>query len=94
MWEQLNLARTLNTKNIWIMNVGDLKMLEVPLEWFMNLGYDFEKYSANSLQDHLIHWAEREFGLGSKPASEVAEMMQKYSVSLPPLVSLVFMVFG
>ncbi|ORX34409.1 hypothetical protein BD324DRAFT_635737 [Kockovaella imperatae] len=80
MWEQLNLARSFNTKNIWILNVGDLKMLEIPLEWFMSLGYDFDRATSTGLQGHLTQWAQREFALDQKAAAEVANIMAQYSM--------------
>ena len=82
MWEQLNLAQTFDTKNIWILNVGDLKMLELPLEWFMNLAYDFDRWDARSLSGYLVNWAKREFAAKDETSEEIAEIMIKYTVGI------------
>ena len=81
MWEQLNVARSFRTDKIWILNVGDLKFLEVPLEWFMALAYDFEAWKEpSSLIRFLERWASREFG--EEHAAEVGEIMALYSVGM------------
>ncbi len=81
MWEQLNIAQTLDTKQIWILNVGDLKMLELPLEWFMNLAYDFDHWDRTSLDRFLYSWAKREFAADENTTTDIADIMNKYSVS-------------
>ena len=40
MWEQLNVAVSFDMTEIWILNVGDLKFLESPLEYFLSIAYD------------------------------------------------------
>ena len=66
------------------MNVGDLKMLELPLEWFMRLGYDFEATTRLGSEGFLTHWASREFQLDEEKAGIVADIMSRYSVSREP----------
>ena len=39
IWEQMNLALQYGATRIWIVNVGDLKPLEVPMEFFIRLGW-------------------------------------------------------
>jgi hypothetical protein len=53
VWEQMNVARSFKTNNIWILNVGDLKLLEVPLEYFMDLAYDSDRWPRDSLLEYL-----------------------------------------
>lgn len=79
VWEQLHIAHTFRTDKIWILNVGDLKMLETPLEYFMNIAYDSERWPRGSLVSYLTEWAEREFTLGEK-SSEVADIVATHSV--------------
>ena len=42
VWEQMTMAYEFGIRDIWIVNVGDLKPQEFPLSYFMNLAYDFE----------------------------------------------------
>jgi len=78
----MHIAKHFRTDKVWILNVGDLKFLELPLEYFMNLAYDSERWPRESLLEYLTLWAEREFG-PSVDSQEVAEIMATYSVSLP-----------
>lgn len=40
IWEQMNLAHEYGANQIWIANVGDLKPLEIPLEFFARMAWD------------------------------------------------------
>jgi len=42
--EQMSMAYDYGIRDIWIVNVGDLKFNEVPLAYFLELAYDFEKW--------------------------------------------------
>lgn len=64
--------------DIWIINVGDLKFLETPLEYFMQLAYDSERWPLGSTIDFLRLVAARDFG--SEHAGEIAEIMALYSM--------------
>ncbi|BEI93530.1 uncharacterized protein CcaverHIS019_0511580 [Cutaneotrichosporon cavernicola] len=79
VWEQLNVALAFKTDEIWILNVGDLKMLEVPLEYFLDMAYDAGRWPRISLEEYLSLRAERDFGAG-KLAGEIADIMARYSV--------------
>ena len=43
-WEQMCQAYEYGVRDVWIVNVGDLKFHEVPLSYFMALAYDYEKW--------------------------------------------------
>lgn len=83
MWEQLNVARSFNTTDIWILNVGDLKVLEIPLEFFMSIAYDSDSIPRESLRAYLGKKAARDFGIDEKDEAEVGDIMATYSVSFP-----------
>ena len=44
IWEQMNLALQYGADRIWIVNVGDLKPMEFPIEFFLNLARDPERW--------------------------------------------------
>ncbi len=77
-WEQMNIASSFNTTDIWILNVGDLKPLEVPIEFFLSLAYDSSRWPLNSVKEYLRLWATREFG--TTYAEEIADLVNSYSV--------------
>ncbi|MCL2181702.1 MAG: glycosyl hydrolase 115 family protein, partial [Treponema sp.] len=63
-WEQMSMAYDYGIKDIWIVNVGDLKFNETPLAYFMELAYDFEKWgtgSPNSIGRYTSTWLEKTF---------------------------------
>lgn len=64
---------------IWILNVGDLKFLESPLEYFMQLAYDSDQWPMGTTIDFLRYTAERDFG--KEHAAEIADIWALYSVS-------------
>lgn len=74
----MSVARAFNTTAIWILNVGTLKPLELPVEHFMALAWDLDAWPVNSVDRFLEEWAAREFG--QEVAKETADIMKKYSV--------------
>jgi hypothetical protein len=83
-WEQLSIARAFNTTAIWILNVGTLKPLELPVEHYMSLAWDLDAWPVNSVDRFLKEWAAREFG--EEVSDETADIMKKYSVRPPSRV--------
>jgi len=77
VWEQMNLAYQHNVDKIWIVNVGDIKPMEFPTEFFMDFAWNPDKWSADNLQDYYVQWAEKQFG--DKYAKEIADLLRKYT---------------
>ncbi|RSH80793.1 hypothetical protein EHS25_006962 [Saitozyma podzolica] len=72
----INLVKPFKADKIWVVNVGDLKNHELPLDHFLSLGYDFDRWGKrNGVKDYLRHWAAR--GIGEAVADEVAELMSE-----------------
>lgn len=64
-WEQMTMAYDYGIKDLWIVNLGDIKGLEYPLCYFMNLAYDFEKYGTtalNSVEGFVRDWVKQQYG--------------------------------
>ena len=77
IWEQMNLAWHYGATNLWIVNVGDIKPQEVPLEFFLALGRNPVAWTKDNLDEYLRRWAEREFG--AKHAAAIADIVAKYT---------------
>ena len=77
VWEQMHLAYEHNADRVWIVNVGDIKPMEFPIEFFLDYAWDPEKWNADNLQDYYTEWAEKQFG--SQFAEDIAEMLRKYT---------------
>ena len=82
MWEQLNVATSFETTQIWMLNVGDLKMLETPLEWFMDIAYDSSALNRDSLVPWLTRRSKRDFAMDDETAEKAAKLIAEYSVGL------------
>ncbi|KAH7384016.1 hypothetical protein DE146DRAFT_681121 [Phaeosphaeria sp. MPI-PUGE-AT-0046c] len=76
-WEQMHSAWARNATEIWIVNVGDLKPLELPISHFLDMAYDMSSFTAaDSTDQWLKAWATREFG--TSVAAGTAEAMATY----------------
>ncbi len=49
VWEEMTEAYESGIDQIWIVNVGDIKFNEIPLYYFLQLAYDFEKWGSGKL---------------------------------------------
>lgn len=71
IWEQMNLAYHHEANRIWITNVGDLKPMEFPTEFFLRMAWNPERWPKERLPEFGRLWAEREFG------AQYAESIEK-----------------
>ncbi|WP_082087151.1 glycosyl hydrolase 115 family protein [Teredinibacter purpureus] len=77
IWEQMNLAYAFEANQIWITNVGDLKPMEYPIEFFLRMAWDPERWPHTRLKTFGELWATREFG--AEYASEIEALMTGYT---------------
>ncbi|GBU28444.1 hypothetical protein R84B8_02003 [Treponema sp. R8-4-B8] len=81
-WEQMCMAYDYGVRDIWIVNVGDIKFNEVPLNYFMDLAYDFEKWgtrSPNSTGEYTSLWLNKSFPNAEKETLEkIAAVLHGY----------------
>jgi hypothetical protein len=75
--EQMNLAIEYGATRIWLVNVGDLKPLEIPLEFIIRMGWNPGSITKDTVADYQRRWAEREFG--KEHAAEIADIVSKYA---------------
>ncbi len=78
IWDQMSLAKQYGADRIWIVNVGHFKGYEFPVEYFMNLAWNTEKWTNDNLEEYTRLWAEREFG--TEHAAEIAEIITRYTM--------------
>lgn len=75
--EQLHEAYASGIDRIWIINVGDLKPKEVPIDFIMNYAWNPDAVKPGDEQPWLERFAGSIFG--EENASEVADLIAKYS---------------
>ena len=52
MFEQLSLAYDFGIQRMWILNVGDLKPMEYPIQLFMDMAWRPKDYTVQTVTDH------------------------------------------
>jgi hypothetical protein len=81
-WEQLCKAYDHGIREVWIVNVGDLKFNEVPLAYFMDLAYDFAQWGSanlNSAEIYTLSWLEKTFpSAESTIRTKMADVLHGY----------------
>ncbi len=77
VWEQMHLAYEYDVRNIWIVNVGDLKPMEFPISFFLDYAWNVNKWNEDNLNDYYTQWAAKQFG--STYAKEIGDILEKYA---------------
>lgn len=83
VWEQMTEAYEYGVRNLWIVNVGDIKFNEYPLGYFMELAYDFEKWGSghqDRIREYSREWARRQFGcyVSDEELEEIVWVQDEY----------------
>ncbi|MES2219663.1 MAG: glycosyl hydrolase 115 family protein [Acidobacteriota bacterium] len=77
VWEQMNLAHSYGANRIWVVNVGDLKPMEFPIEFFLDYARDPNRWNQDNLSTYTQLWAAPNFG--PEHAAEIADLIWKYT---------------
>jgi hypothetical protein len=77
VWEQMHLAQAYGANRIWVVNVGDLKPMEFPIEFFLDYARDPSQWNQDNLSTYTRLWAARNFG--PEHADEIADLISKYT---------------
>ena len=80
MWEQLQLAYFGGIQKLWIINVGDLKPMEYPIQLFMDMAWNPSKYRVDNLLDHTRDFCAESFGEDQAcEAAQLLNLVNKYN---------------
>lgn len=80
IWEQLQLTYSYGVDKVWILNVGDLKPNEYPMDFFLNVAWDPTAFNQDNLDDYAIQFCEDKFGENqAKEADEILSLHCKYA---------------
>ena len=71
MFEQLSLAYDFGIQRMWILNVGDLKPMEYPIQLFMDMAWNPKEYTQQTVIDHTRSFFRST--LGDSVTEEIAE---------------------
>lgn len=85
VWEQMHLAWKHEANRIWIVNVGDLKPMELPIDFFLNYAWNPAEWPISRLPDYTRLWAEREFGAELAPAiADIVDRTTRLNARIKP----------
>ncbi|MES2775988.1 MAG: glycosyl hydrolase 115 family protein [Bacteroidota bacterium] len=78
VYTQMRMAYYKGAKDMWVVNVGDIKPAEYLTELFLDMGWNMDAIENNSkgLDKHLQTWLAREFGTTS--AKDILPLMNEY----------------
>lgn len=80
VWEQMHLTKEYGADRIWIVNVGDIKPLEFPIEFFLDYAWAPAQWPAQKLTDYTRQWAARQFGpVYAAPIADILRLYTKYN---------------
>lgn len=75
--EQLHLAYQTGIDDLWIINVGDLKPKEMPIDFIMRYAWNPDLIKPGGEQAYLAEWAAQCFG--DSLADDVADIVSRYT---------------
>ena len=80
--DQLSLAYDHGVRDVWVVNVGDLKFNEVPFAFFMALAYDMDTYgngNRDAAAQHTASWLASTFPAAAPSVREsIGEVLHGY----------------
>lgn len=76
IWEEMNKAYQTNSKNVWIVNVGDIKPNEIGMSFFLEMAWDPDQFDPLTLEDYYSRFAASQFG--REYADEIGEVLRQY----------------
>lgn len=77
IWEQMHLTYAHGVDRIWIVNVGDLKPMELPISFFLEYAWNPEEWDVHRVTGYTRTWAEQQFG--PLYAEEIGKILTGYT---------------
>lgn len=85
MFEQLSLAYDHGIQRMWILNVGDLKPMEYPIQLFMDMAWNPKEYNLQNVTDHTTKFFRRTLGCEvAKEAADIYNQNCQYMARVTP----------
>jgi hypothetical protein len=80
MWEQLQLTYTYGVDQLWILNVGDLKPIEFPIDFWFKMAWNPSQFNPSNLMDYTESFCRQQFGEKcAKEAARILNLQCKYA---------------
>lgn len=76
-WQQMDLAYARGARTLWMVNVGDIKPMELPLSFFLRQAWNPEAMDAAGASRYARDWAGAQFGADHGHA--IGRLLTRYS---------------
>jgi hypothetical protein len=76
VWQQMKLAWDHGADRLWIVNVGDIKPMEFPTSFFLDMAWDADGMTLARMESYARHWAEEQFGAAH--AAQAGSLLTRY----------------
>jgi hypothetical protein len=76
VWEQMNLAWQYYAKKLWIVNVGDIKPMELHISFFLDYAWNPTKINHTNINNYTTAWCKQ--NLGNSYAEEIAAFLTQH----------------
>ncbi|MBR1933904.1 MAG: glycosyl hydrolase 115 family protein [Prevotella sp.] len=85
MFEQLSLAYDFGIQRMWILNVGDLKPMEYPIQLFMDMAWNPKEYTQQTVTAHTRRFFGSVLsGFAAEEAASIYNLNCKYIARVTP----------
>jgi len=76
-WAQMDLAYSRGARQIWVVNVGDIKPMEYPIDFFLKMAWNPAAMTPEALELYPNRWGVANFG--AKLGPEIGALVTDYS---------------
>lgn len=73
VWADMNMAYENGVDRLWIVNVGDLKPVEFPTQFWFDMAWNPERFNAGNLYEYTVDYCRATFG--ERYAGEAARLL-------------------
>ncbi len=76
VWQQMRMADQFGADRLWIVNVGDLKPMEYPTSFLLDMAWNPARMDLAAMQAYPTRWAVQQFGAAR--GAEIGALLTRY----------------
>ncbi len=77
IWDQMTLCYQHGIDRIWIVNVGDIKPMELPVSFFLDIAWAPDRFQYRDIRPWLVRWSAAQFG--ERYSARIADLLLQSS---------------
>ncbi len=75
MYEEMHKSYNAGSDTYWILNVGDLKPSEIPMEFFLQMAWDVDFVKQDTIKEYVVEVFGRDFSISKETGDEIADIL-------------------